>query len=88
MWNRVAFSNIITSKEFSAVANFVVPDGQLTPGMPDMYWRNEFTSTDSGSMVTSTIRFDELADMQKIIDMGFDGGYSMGLNNLEEVLSK
>jgi uncharacterized protein YndB with AHSA1/START domain len=86
MWNRVAFDNIKAPNEFSAVANFVEADGQLTPGMPNMHWRNEFTSTGSGSMVTSTIRFDELQDMQKILDMGFEGGYSMGLNNLEEML--
>jgi len=32
------------------------------------------------------LSFDKDADMQKIIEMGFEGGFTMGLNNLEELL--
>ena len=34
------------------------------------------------------ISFDKEEDMQKILEMGLEQGFTMALNNLEEVLAK
>jgi hypothetical protein len=42
--------------------------------------------TDTGSKVEITLSFDNEADLEKIIQMGFKEGFSMGLENLDELL--
>lgn len=86
-WNRVDFTAITPLKSFAATSIFSDEDGLPVPDFPTMHWFNEFIPTDSGSKVVVTIRFDKDADMQKIVEMGFEGGFSMALTNLDEILA-
>ncbi len=55
--------------------------------MPRMHWRKEFSPTVSGMVVRVEIGFDKEADMEKIIKMRFQEGFTAGLSNLDDYLS-
>lgn len=50
-------------------------------------WTNSFTEDGETTTVDINIQYDELADLEKIMDMGFKEGFTMGLNNLDELLA-
>jgi uncharacterized protein YndB with AHSA1/START domain len=51
-----------------------------------MHWKTEFHDTDGKTKVLVTITFENAADLQKIVEMGFEEGFTMGLNQLEKLL--
>lgn len=85
-WCNVAFKTVAAQQNFSAASSFSDDEGNSIPDFPVMYWLNEFSATATGSKVTITISFDDIADLEKIVAMGFEGGFSMGLANLDELL--
>ncbi|HEY9534159.1 MAG TPA: SRPBCC domain-containing protein [Mucilaginibacter sp.] len=85
-WCRVDFKAIAPVKSFVADANFCDEEGAIDTSFPTMNWDNHFLPTDTGSKVEITLSFDNEADLEKIIQMGFKEGFSMGLENLDELL--
>lgn len=85
---RVDFTTINPKQSFSAVSSFADEHGNIDDNSPRMYWLNRFIATETGTKVEVTITFDSDADLQKIVAMGFEGGFSMGLGNLDELLQE
>jgi hypothetical protein len=54
--------------------------------LPLMHWLVMFEPTGSTSRIIVTITFDKVADLEKIVEMGFEQGFTMGLSNLDELL--
>jgi len=67
---------------------FCDEQGEEDTNMPTLYWTKRFSEADGVTTVNIDIDFDTEADMAKIVEMGFQGGFTMGLNNLEELLEK
>jgi hypothetical protein len=53
-----------------------------------MKWKNSFNEKGEGTGVTVEINFDSTKDLQTILDMGFEQGFTDGLNNLNELLQR
>jgi len=85
-WCRADFTTINKNKSFSATDTFCDEDGKINPEFPAMYWNNAFTRTNTGTKVTIEIRFDDEAGIQKILEMGFEEGFSAALGNLDELV--
>ncbi len=83
-WCLVNFKEINRPDTISDTAYFCDEDGVVNIEMPPMNWWKTFTATADKTIVNCEISFSELAGMEKIIAMGFEGGFKMGLNNLEE----
>jgi uncharacterized protein YndB with AHSA1/START domain len=88
IWSLVEFSSITKNSSFKAVSCFSDENGNKNAAFPTMYWKNDFVSTGSGTRVEVEIHFTSDADIQQIIAMGFEGGFNMGLENLDELLAK
>jgi uncharacterized protein YndB with AHSA1/START domain len=88
-WSRIDYKTIDAPNSFTAEDCFCDPEGNKNPDMPTNQWHVEMTSTnpDGPTMLVTTLTFGTEADMQKIIDMGFEGGFSMALDQLEEQLA-
>jgi len=84
---RVDFTAVDEGKSFSAISNFCDENGVVTPGFPKMYWNNAFSATEGGSKVDVKLSFDDQASLEQILQMGFEGGFKMGLSNLDELLA-
>jgi uncharacterized protein YndB with AHSA1/START domain len=84
---RVDYQNIVPLKSFSGSDAFCDENGTVSAEMPSMYWNNEFSTTETGSRVSVEITFASEDDMNKIIEMGFEEGFTAALTNLDDLLA-
>ena len=87
MWARVDFKSITPNKSFQATDCFCDENGNPNNDFPSMTWNNQFQAADGGTKVVVEISFDKEADLQKIIEMGFEAGFTAALSNLDHYLS-
>lgn len=88
-WCRVDFTAITSGKSFDATASFCDEQGVIDKSFPLMHWHNVFSATAaSGSKVEIVLSFNSEADLEKIVQMGFKEGFTMGLGNLDELLAE
>jgi hypothetical protein len=87
-WCRVEIKTVDTGRGFTSVANFCDEDGNIVTGFPNGYWSVQFFADGAGTRAEIELTFDNEADLQQIVEMGFEEGFSMGLSNLDELLAE
>ncbi len=86
-WCWVAYQSIDAEQSFSAEDAFCDEEGNLKTNLPITHWRNEFEDMGGRTKVTVTATFASAADLQTLVDMGFEEGFTMGLNQLDAMIS-
>ena len=86
-WARVDFITIDPFKSYTAKDSFCDENGNPNTDLPSMNWRNEFQATEGGTKVVINIAFASEADLEKIVEMGFEEGFASALNNLDQYFS-
>ena len=87
-WCRVDFHAIKPQVSVASTSVFCDEEGHPNTEMPTMNWLQQFSQTAQGTTVTVVLTFNDETSMEKIILMGFQQGFTMGLGNLDEYLSK
>jgi uncharacterized protein YndB with AHSA1/START domain len=87
-YSRVDYLTIKPTDLFISEDSFCDEQGNISSDMPHMHWTNKFQSIPSGTRVEVELVFKKEEDMKKLIEMGFEGGFSMALENLDELLAK
>src|SRR5687768_14380693 len=87
-WARMDYQTIANGKRFIAIDSFCDENGNKTNDLPGMHWKSEFIPTNSGTRVEIEITFATEADLQKILEMGFQEGFAAALGNLDELLAE
>ena len=85
-WSRADYKKIVPLKYFEGDDCFCDEKGNKNPAFPSMNWKNTFTETKSGTKVEIEITYASVADLEKIVEMGFEEGFSAGHSNLDEYL--
>ena len=85
-WNMVNYISIENEKYFKAKDGFSDENGTINTDLPQNLWENQYVSNKEQTLVIITLTFDTLEDLETIIKMGFKEGFTMGLNQLDEVL--
>ena len=86
-WCRVDYKKIVANKSFIAEDSFCDEAGNSNPDFPQMQWKNEFSKTAAGTKVEVEITFESEEDLNKILELGFEEGFTAALVNLDEVLA-
>jgi uncharacterized glyoxalase superfamily protein PhnB/uncharacterized protein YndB with AHSA1/START domain len=86
-WARADYTTITPHKTFSAYDSFCDENGTPSDLAPSMSWKNEFKATNEGTQVTVQISFKSETDLEKILEMGFESGFTAALGNLEHYFS-
>lgn len=86
-WSKVEFETITPETGFSYTCTFCDEGGNTTDEALAMHWTIAFYPAGTGSKVEVELRFDNEANIQKIVEMGFEGGFTMALGNLDELLA-
>ena len=86
-WCRVDYKTIKLYESITSTDAFCNEEGKTNADFPTMNWRKEFSETDDGTRVRVEIVFAKEADMETIIKMGFQEGFTAGLSNLDHYLS-
>jgi hypothetical protein len=87
-WCRVNFISIAPTDYFSGESWFCDEEGSIDNNFPSMVWKNNFQPSAIGTQVTVELTFENEEDLKKIIEMGFEQGFTMAHSNLDELLAK
>jgi len=80
------FVKILPEALFTAKVAFSDENGTVNNDFPEGMWENAFKGTGDVTTVTVTKTFDSLEDLEQNIAMGFKEGFTVGLNQLDELL--
>lgn len=82
------FETIEPGKSYAGEDYFCDEHGAKKDDMPVSHWRVELVPEDTGTQLISSIAYAKKEDLKKVLEMGMEEGYTMGLNQLETLLSK
>ena len=83
-WSIQKFTSITPKTNFKFLNAFA--DKDENPDLLGSNWDLNFSEQNGTTKVSITIKNESLARMEKMIEMGFQGGFTMGLNQLEKLL--
>ncbi|HET9431891.1 MAG TPA: SRPBCC domain-containing protein, partial [Chitinophagaceae bacterium] len=85
-WSKANYISIEKEKSFTAKDGFCDENGTMNPAFPQNLWENKFTAKGSKVEVDILFTFATLADLEKTIEMNFKEGFTIGLQQLDELL--
>jgi len=85
-WCKNDYIKIVHQTMFSGLDAFCDENGIVNQEMPRTQWTNEFIENGEKTLVTITAKYDSLADLEKIIEMGFKEGFTMAMENLDQYI--
>ncbi len=86
-WSIQDFTSISPTTNFKYVDAFTDKDENINKELPSADWDLNFSEHNGTTTVKIIIKHRTLADLEKIIQMGFQGGFTMTLNYLENLLT-
>lgn len=86
-YSRTKYGEIMEHRSFDWMSAFSDENGNVAEDAPQSKWLFGFTGVKEGTKVTVNIHYQSQEIMKKMMDMGFEGGFSMGLNQLEEIFA-
>ncbi len=84
---RMKYGEITEHRSFDATDAFCDEIGNTDEHFPQVKWLVGFTGVEAGTKVTVNIHFRSEEEMKKIIDMGFEEGFTTALKQLKELLT-
>ncbi len=84
-WSIQKFTSISPTSNFKMLNAFAVADEN--PELPASEWDLSFSEQNGTTKVSITIYNESLERMEKMVEMGFQGGFTMTLNYLENLLT-
>lgn len=85
-WAKADYQSIEPERQFSARDAFCDENGTINPEMAQASWTNTFTESDGNTTVSIAIQYDNYEDIEQIMQMGFQEGFTLALGNLDELL--
>lgn len=82
----VEYTKIDKLKSFEGTDAFADEHGNKTADLPQTSWKVEFQKVSGGTKVTASITAADRGALEKLLEMGFETGFTMALDNLEEEL--
>lgn len=85
-WCRFDYEKIDTEVSYSGQDAFCDEAGNINTSFDRMSWQNIFSEADSKTTVNITVSVASWETLEKILQMGFQEGFSMGLSQLDSLL--
>lgn len=85
-WCRADYKTVEPKKAFSGLDGFCDAEGNIDTSFPRSLWNNSFREEVATTTVDITIQYNSLADLEKIIELGFKEGFTMALENLDQYI--
>lgn len=87
-WCKNDYLKIDTKKSYSGLDAFCDENGVTNKDMPRTQWTNTFTENANTTLVSIVATYESLADLEKIISLGFQEGFTMALENLDAYIEQ
>lgn len=85
-YSTVQYNEIKFHRSFGWSNFFSDENGNKLENSPTSNWLLGFTGVEQGTKLTVNLHFKSREEMKVLLDMGFEGGFKMGLNQLEDLL--
>lgn len=82
------YESIEAGKSFAGADFFSDEEGNQKNDMPVSHWKTEFFPEGEGTKLVSSITYPSGSDLEKILSMGMQEGYTMALGQLEALLAE
>lgn len=86
-WCKNDYIKIKPQVSYTGLDAFCDENGVTNVAMPRTEWTNTFVEENGKTLVTIKAKYDKLADLEQVIAMGFQEGFTMGLNQLDALLA-
>ncbi|WP_343633840.1 SRPBCC domain-containing protein [Fluviicola sp.] len=87
-WSVTNYTKIRPESSFTGTDAFTDSNGTINKDMPQSKWEVSFEEKGDRTEVTILITYDDLAQLEETIKMGFKEGLSIGMEQLDELLPK
>ncbi|WP_100612247.1 SRPBCC domain-containing protein [Confluentibacter lentus] len=87
-WCKNDYIKIDPKKSYSGLDAFCDENGVTNKDMPRTQWNNTFTENANKTLVSIVATYESLADLEKIIALGFQQGFTMALENLDAYIEQ
>ena len=87
-WSRSDYQSINPQESFSWLSAFCDSEGNMDETLSRSNWNNGFNEEQGATFVTIEITYQNIADMEMMIEMGFKEGFTAGLQNLEDLFTE
>lgn len=85
---RIKYGEITEHRSFDATDASCDENGNPDESFPQVQWLIGFTGVEEGAKVTVNIHFQSEEEMKKILETGFEEGFTTGLKQLEKLLTE
>ena len=85
-WGVQDYTSVDPTTNFKFISGFTDKDENLYPAFPRSEWNLDFAEAGGITTVSIAIKHKTMADLEKMIEMGFKEGFTMILNYLETLL--
>ncbi len=86
-WGTQEFTDISPTRNFKMITVFTDKDENRNNDLPSSEWNLDFSEADGITTVSISIKHKTLASLEQIINMGFQGGFTMTLEYLSQLLT-
>lgn len=87
-WALANYKRIQPHKGFTVEDAFADAEGNINVELPQSRWEVTFTDNGNVTLVENSITFDDLAQLETTIQMGFKEGLTMAMEGLDELLAQ
>lgn len=85
-WCKNDYQKIVHKKSYTGLDAFCDENGVVNTNMPRTLWTNTFTENKNTTTVSIVAKYENLADLEKVIKMGFKEGFTMAMENLDQYI--
>ncbi len=85
-WGRMNYISIDLYKSYSLEDSFCDENGNINPDLPTSKGQTIFTETENGTRVDFKMSYSSEKELQTIVEMGFEQGISICMDQLDEYL--
>ena len=86
-WALVNYKTIQAREKFTGLDAFADAQGNVNNDLPQSAWEVSFTGKGQQTLVEFNIAFDDLAQLEKTLQMGFKEGLTTSMEGLDELLA-
>lgn len=87
-WSLAKYISIQPKDFFQAIDAFCDSEGNINEDFPQTRWHVAFEENDEKTLVSIQLNFESLEDLEKLTEMGFKEGFTMAMENLDEIFAK
>jgi uncharacterized protein YndB with AHSA1/START domain len=86
-WAVAHYKDIDPLKSFTGLDAFADAEGKVNTNMPQSKWKVTFTDNGPVTLVSFDIVYDDLAQLEATLQMGFKEGMTIAMEGLDELLA-